>query len=92
MILFLFFIGKSAAGRNVGGIRIFIVDTTESTIYAVFTMSYEVEIEFKESILLCTYDHNRQGLQAAFDKINQLKKELIAAIIISDRDGVIYRL
>ena len=67
-------------------------DCTQYAIYAVFTMNYEVEIEFKESILLCTFAHNRQGLQAAFDKINQFKKELIAATITSARDGVIYRL
>lgn len=55
-------------------------------------MNYEVEIEFKESILLCTYAHTRQGLQDALEKINQFKKDLIGATIISDRDGVIYRL
>ena len=53
-------------------------------------MSYEVEIEFKESILLCTYDHTRQGLEAAFNKINELKKDLIGATITSSRDGLVY--
>jgi hypothetical protein len=52
-------------------------------------MNYEVEMEFKESILICNFPHNREGLMAALDKINQAKNKLIAATVTSSRDGIV---
>lgn len=55
-------------------------------------MKYEVEIEFKESILLCTYAHTHQGFKAALEKINQFREQIVGATIISERDGVVFTL
>jgi hypothetical protein len=81
---------KDAVGRNTGGIRIFVVDALEYTIYRGCSMSYELELEIATNIQFKNFSHDREGLTAALNIIEQNKSIIVAATIISSRDGVVY--
>jgi hypothetical protein len=53
-------------------------------------MSYELELETATNIQFKNFSHDREGLTAALNIIEQNKLVIIAAIITSSRDGIIY--
>lgn len=53
-------------------------------------MSYELELETKTNIQFKNFSHDREGLTAALNIIEQNKLIIVAATITSSRDGVVY--
>ena len=55
-------------------------------------MSYELELETATNIQFRNFSHDRDGLMEALSIIEKNKLTLIAATIVSSRDGVVFKL
>jgi hypothetical protein len=53
-------------------------------------MSYEVQLETATNIQFKNFSHDREGLAAALNLIEQNKLVIVAATIISSGDRVVY--
>jgi hypothetical protein len=55
-------------------------------------MSYELELETATNIQFKNFPHTREGLLAALSIIEKNKSIVISAIIVSSRDGEVFKL
>lgn len=55
-------------------------------------MRYFVTLETERMIFVFSYNHDRNGLDLAFKKIEKHRHEIVHAQIESERDGVIFDL
>lgn len=57
-------------------------------------MKYIIEVETSTNIICAEKPHNREGFTAALEKIDNLRKKFIvlSAVVISERDGIVFSL
>lgn len=55
-------------------------------------MRYFLTLETERMIFIFSYDHDLNGLDSAFKKIENHRNEIVHAQIESERDGVIFDL